>query len=80
MKQGLKDWLFIVLGCFVVVAGFSFCQLLHADSLYIGKKSHHFNPSRNITREQHTLIIYERNNWLYGYWKNSYDKHTLHRS
>lgn len=47
-----------------------------ADTLYLGQKSHHFDPvGDGIVRESHALVIYEHSSgWMVGYWRNSYDR------
>ena len=50
--------------------------LVMASTLYFGQKSWHWNKV-DIKRESHALVIYERQGWYGGYWRNSYDKHTF---
>ena len=64
----------VVLLCLLLWAGSS-----SANTLYIGQLTHHFNKDTDITRESHALVIYEhiRSRVLVGYWRNSFDRHTL---
>lgn len=50
-----------------------------ADTVYLGQKSHHFKPvGKGITRESHSLLIYENEDgWMAGYWRNSFNKDTF---
>lgn len=70
----VTTWLIVVLFfCLAfVLASTDECK---ADTLYLGQKSHHFNPvGRGIVRESHALAIYEHSSgWMVGYWRNSYN-------
>ena len=46
------------------------------ERLYLGGISHHFGPGEY--KERHALLIYERNRFAVGYWRNSYDKDTYY--
>lgn len=47
-----------------------------ADYVYLGAWSKHFDYVK-ATNETHNLVAYERNNWLVGYYNNSYDDDTV---
>lgn len=63
---------------FLVALLFCLSTPCWADTLYLGAKSHHFDPvGDGITRESHALIIYENDDgWMGGYWRNSFNKDT----
>lgn len=62
---------------------FLLCLLLlipsigYSDYLILGHKSHHFSNNPKIVRESHVLFLYEKDVYIAGYWRNSYDKNTL---
>lgn len=68
-------------GCilvFIIALCLVFSSECKADTLYLGQKSHHFNPvGEDIVRESHALVVYEHSSgWMGGYWRNSYDRDT----
>jgi len=79
MKGITKALALVALGMLLVLALVSFSPECKADTLYLGAKSHHFNPvDDNIVRESHALVVYEHSSgWMGGYWRNSYDKDTF---
>lgn len=48
------------------------------ESIYIGQISHHYNPNNDVKRESHPLLLFEtKDNIMYGYWRNSYNRDTF---
>tara|TARA_R100000152_G_C6782307_1_gene219774 strand:+ start:17583 stop:17996 length:414 start_codon:yes stop_codon:yes gene_type:complete len=50
--------------------------LSHADKLYLGAKSYHFDRSKDYN-ETHKLVMYEREGYVAAYFNNSYDEDTF---
>lgn len=46
------------------------------NTLYLGAISDHYGQ-KGVKREKHSLVVYERNQFLGGYLKNSLDKNTF---
>ena len=62
-----------------LVASTLFSLPSHADKLYVGQLTYHFDKEdTQVTNESHELLIYQHDSgWVGGYFKNSYDKDTF---
>lgn len=63
---------------FLVLSTVNLIVPVHADELYLGAVSDHpFSTKKYDFNERHSLVAYERNGWIGGYFDNSYGEDTF---
>lgn len=61
----------------LLLSALLWAPVAHSDEIFLGQWSHHFGARSGEYNQTHSLVAYQRGDYLFGTFRNSHSKHTV---